>query len=240
MIDAFLGVARAGRYGAFMWKAIRPLTPALFNRASHRTVVLMSPHLPWYDELRDGNVVARWAAGASAIPYAEEICQSVVNTLLHIASIDSLRIQLPPGIWTWLNKRPPLPPACFGRSMGTKGNAVCEIRGLGDVEILKSYFLLVWSEWGHISDRSGLTEMQTSIREDFGGVGLGEDRKDLIERLDHILGQLGRGSEYLGQRVPWIDTDDIQLAKRQYRELKEMLLEVDMEGLEILTRTPSR
>ena len=237
MIDALLGSARASGSTMHPWYAIRPFIPALLNRASPRTVVLMSPYLPWHQELRDENMVAKWAVAASEIPETEEVVQSVVDTLLHIASVDSLRRQIPVDTWEWLNKRPSLPPVCFGRSVGSKRNVVRRVRGLGNTEILKSYFLLAWSEWDIVFDRSGWTEMRASILGDLGGIELGHHRKDLVERLNHVIEQLDRGSGYLQQHKPEIDEDYVQRAKSQYKELKELLLEVDKETT---TRTSSR
>jgi hypothetical protein len=106
-------------------------------------------------------MVAGWAVAASAVPYTEEAGQSVVDILLHIASVDSLRPHIPTGIWTWLNKRPSLPPKCVGRSRGSSGDVVRQVRALRDTEILKSYLLLVLSEWDCIDDQQpgGLAEM---------------------------------------------------------------------------------
>jgi len=240
VIDAFFDVARPSGSGAFMWTAIGSLTHTLFNQASPRTVVLASPHVSWNSELRDENVVARWAAAALEIPYTEEVGRNVVDTLLHVASVDSLRQQIPVGIWAWLNKRPPLPPVCLGRSVGTGGKVVRMVRELGNTEILESYFLLVWSEWDQIFDESGLTEMHTSIREDFDGIGQGHRRSTFVERLHHVLGQLDQGAGYLKQSKPWLDEDDVQHAKGQYEKLKNTALEVEREATEILTRTPSK
>jgi hypothetical protein len=78
----------------------------------------------------------------------------------------------------------------------SKQDTVRHFRGLGDVDILKSYFLFIWSEWSQLSDVGG---MLVSIREDFGGIGMGHHRDDLIKRLDHVLGQLDRGLDYLEQ-----------------------------------------
>ena len=68
-------------------------------------VTFMSPHVPWDDKLHDGDTVARWAAAALTVPYTEEVECSVVNALLQIVSIDSLRPHLPTDLWTWLNIR---------------------------------------------------------------------------------------------------------------------------------------
>jgi hypothetical protein len=69
-----------------------------------------------------------------------------------------------------------------------------------DLETSKSssHTFFVWSEWDCLYD-SGLDEMQASIREDFGGIGMGHHREDLIKRLDHVLGQLDLGLEYFKQ-----------------------------------------
>ena len=174
-------------------------------------------------------MVARWAAAASAAPYTEEIGQSVVDTLLHIASVDFLRPHIPVDIWTLLKKQPPLPPECLGRSRGSSRDVVLQIRALGDIEILKSYLLLILSEWDHIDDQllGGLTEMKVSIREDFGGIKMQRHRRDLIKRLDHVLGQLDRGLDHLQQHKPSLDTHHISRAKKQYRELKGVLVEIE-------------
>ena len=110
------------------------------------------------------------------------------------------------------------------------------VRELGDVEILESYFLLVWSEW-NVVHRDGVDEMRASIREDFSGIGMGRCREVLIERLDHVLGQLDRGLGYLKQQNSLLDEDHIPTAREQYGELREVLLEVDKGASEILTRT---
>ena len=188
MLDALLCGARASK--RLMWIRTKPFLPTLFNKASPQAIVPVSPHVGWrrltFTDHKD--MISRWAAAASAIPYTEEVGQSVVDALLHIASNDSLRPHIHVGMWVWLEKRPSLPPECFGRSRGTGWKVVRHIRALGDIEILKSYFLLVWSEWDPIFGWSeGLAEMQASIREDFNGLEMGRHREDLIERLDHVL-----------------------------------------------------
>ena len=155
MIDVFLDAARTSGLTTHLWDVIRPFIPTLFNQVSPRTVMLTAPHVPWYRELRNGNTVARWAMAASAPPYTDEIGQSIVDALLCIVSINSLQPQIPVGIWTWLNKQPSLPPVYFGQTIGTKQNVVCWVQELGDAEILKSYFLLIWLEWDCISSPAG-------------------------------------------------------------------------------------
>ena len=160
----------------------------------------------------------------------------MVDTLLQIAQVSHLRPHIPVDIWTWLKKRPSLPPVCWGRGWGTEFDIVHQIRGLGDIEILKSYFLLVWSEWDWLYD-SGIDEMKIAIGEDFGGIGMWCHREDLIERLDYVLGRLERGWEFLHQRNPSVNGYHIERGKACYGELKEILLEVDGKATETLTRT---
>ena len=159
MFDTILRAVRASRMSKFIWHHVDRSFSTLLSGASPRAIVLGSPHIP-YDRLinrRDGgNVIQRWATTASAVPYTEDIAQSVVDTLLQIASNDELLRHISVDVWSWLIKRPSLPPVCRGRSVGTCAHVVKAVRGLKDVELLKSYFLLVWSEWnGVLSDSSG-------------------------------------------------------------------------------------
>jgi hypothetical protein len=156
----------------------------------------------------------------------------VVDTLLQIASESKLLPHISVDIWLWLTKRPSLPPLCQGRYGGTHPDIVKAVRALEDLEILKSYLLLVWSEWdGQASIgvcERGFRDICASTREDFGGVRNGHHRADLIRRLDCVLGQLDLGLEHLKQHNPHTTECDIQKMRRQYGELKEILLEADM------------
>ena len=133
---------------------------------------------------------------------------------------------------------PSLSPVYLGRSTGTVRAVVRQVRTQGDIEILKSYLLLVWSEWDPV-DYLGLTDIRTSIGEDFSGIGMGRDRESLSERLDQVSGRLNRGSGSLKQRRRSICGHNIQRAKGQYVWLKGILLELNREALEMLTRTSS-
>ena len=200
--------------------------------------MLTSPYIYWDSELCDESMVSRWVrsvAATSAAAYTEAVGQSVVDTLLQIARVDHLRPHIPIDIWTWLKKRPSLPPVCRGRQRGTRLNIIHQIRALGDIEILKSYFLLVWSEWNWLYG-SDLNEMKIAISGDFGGIGMWCHRQDLIERLDYVLGQLEQGWEFLHQQNSSVDEVDVRIAKADYRWLKERLLEVGGKATETLTR----
>jgi len=178
-------------------------------------------------------IVTLWARAACAVPCTLDIGQSVVDTLLLIASQDSLRPHIPTDMWSWLNKYPSLPSTCIGSSQGTKRTVVQTVRRLGDIEILTSYLLLVWSEWGYLSP-DGLEEMCALIREDFSGVGMGYHWKNLLQHLGHILGQLDLGLEHIQQHNQGFGEDDIQSMIVQYKQLKEVLLEVDKEVTDVL------
>ena len=236
MVDAFSGVFRIPNIGPFMGRPITMLLEGVCPDYPDWVVTLVSPHIEWWNSGFNSNTVAWWAAAALAVPYTEEVGQSVVDTLLQIASVDGLRPYIPVDVWALLKRRPSLPPVCRGRFAGTEGSIVHRVRELGDVDILESYLLLVWSEWHHV-DLEGVTEMGTSIREDLSGLGMGHHREVLIKRLDHVLGQLGRGFQYLSQHNPILREHHILVAKQKYKDLQRILLDVDRGALDILTRT---
>ena len=113
------------------------------------------------------------------------------------------------------------------------------LRSLKNIEILKSYLLLIWSEWDFLYD-AVFDEMCNLIHEDFNGIEMYPCRADLVERLDQVLGQLNRGLEYLRQDKPEFDEGDLQEGKDQYGKLRAILLEEDRKALGVLTRTSSR
>ena len=241
MLGALSRAAIASGPREFIWGRVKPYIATLFNNPNppflDQVITLGSPHVSWDDGQCNENMVTRWASAASAVPYTDEVGQNVVDALLQIASVDSLRPCIPVGIWAWLKKRPSLSPECSGRLKGTERDVVRHVRALGDIEVLKSYLLLVWSEWDPISPQSGgLAEMQVAIREDFNGIGMGRHREDLIKQLDRVLEQLDLG--LLEEHMPSLSEGDIQQAKEQYGELKEVLLEVDGEAMNALARTP--
>lgn len=216
-----------------IWRRVQPYITTLFEEPTpsmNGAIVRILPYMPWDDELQ-----IRWVAAVSATSYTEDLCPSVVDTLLRVAHTRFLR-HIPIDVWAWLKRRPSLPPQFQGRIKAYWDSPVYHIRGLGDTEILKSYFLLIWSEWNTLF-HNGPHEMEIAIREDFGGIGMWYHQQDLIERLDHVLGKLDRGREYLKLHHPMILEDDIQLRKEQYGRLKRALLKVDRRTVETLTRT---
>ena len=225
MFDAFLCAIRASKIFWFMWCHVDQFVGVLFSEASPRAIILASPHILRY-QLRDmEDLVRLWVVATSEVPYSEEIAQGVVDMLLQIASKGGLQY-VPVDLWLWLTKRPSLPPICLGRDCGTDGSVVEAVRALKDTEVLKSYLFLVWSEWDTFYS-DDFDKFCTLIREDFGGIGMKHHRTDLVQRLDHVLGQLDRGLEYFQQYKLGFSQFHLQRGKNQYREFRETLLEMN-------------
>jgi len=232
MLDALLDAVRTSDW--LIWSCI---VPALFSETSPLTIVLVSPYVDWDEPLLAdrGRLVSLWATAASAVPYTEEIGRNVVDVLLHVSGT-SLLSRIPIGIWAWLGKQLSLPPTCRGRTMGGGEDVIRHVRALGDIKILKSYLLLVWSEW----DTPWLgtfPEICAMIVQDFGGEEMRGHRQDLIKHLDRVLEQLDRGLRYLQKQKPRLRSYFFQQAKEEYRKIREVLLEVDRGVLGIQTRT---
>ena len=255
MLNIFLHAARASQTLRFMWHQVKPLFVMLLDRWSpvsqKQAAILALPHLHWRDVTNDKNLIELWAAATSVVPYTDEICCSVVDTLLQIASDNTLWQYIPIDMWSWANRCPLLPPLCAGRYWGSARSVVQTVQALDDIEILTSYFYLVWSEWDHL--RSGLgylcqTEyllnqdtlpvMHASIREDFSGIEMGYYRTYLLKRLDYILGELDLGLDHFQQHVPNFNENDIQQMKTQYKKLKWLLHGVDRKANKKLMSEP--
>jgi len=226
MIDAISRVATASDSGSFMWYHAKPFVTAMFDKSNppslNWVLRLISPCLHWHDGRRGEDAITIRATIASAISRTGEVGQDTIDRLLRIAFLGF--------------PRPPY--GSSGQQIGT-GEEVRQVRALGDIGILKSYLLLVWSEWGSIDDQfGGFAEMQTSIREDFRGIRSGGHRDDLIKRLDHIIQKLNLAHN------PGFGLDDymrtVQRAMRRYTGLKRVVLEVDGEAMSELTRTSTR
>ena len=244
MTDAFFRVARASCSRTVMWNRILPYATTLFSEpippSLNRLITLFSPYLPWDLVPDPEGFVSRWAAAVSETPYTEQVGQSVVDALLEIASFCHLRRHIPMDAWQVLNRGPFLPPYRLGGNRGASGDVYHHIRGLGNTEILKSYLLLVWSEW-NLPFSSDHKETLFFIKDDFGQVGTRHHREYLVRRLDYILEELGRGWEHFEQdgtgvllpREPFLTADSrrifaqihIRAARHSYEELREELRE---------------
>lgn len=145
VFDTFLHLAsELGRFGS-AWHRIEPLVVTMLDEGSHvslkEAIVLGAPRFDWKKFGNGECLIQMWAAAVLEIPYADNIGQSVVDVLLQIAYLGHLRPHIPVDMWLWLDKRPPLPPVCFGRRLGTTKGVVRTVRELGDVEILKKCIL---------------------------------------------------------------------------------------------------
>ena len=229
-LDAILHAFRATRVLRFTWNCVDTFFSMLFSKASPRAAALASPHIHWDLLIGRGDLIERWVATVSTAPHIDEVVQSVIDALLQIASAGNLATYIPVDLWSWLTECPPLPIICWGRSVGTCAYVVDAVRALEDVEVFKSYLLLVWSEWG-FPWSDGIDRMRTYIQDDFGGIGMGHHRADLIQRLDHVLGQLDLGLWRLGQHDPELGEVDLEVRTNQYRELRELLLEVNIKAI---------
>jgi hypothetical protein len=120
MLDAFLRAARASREKKFTWHRVGQYASRLLHEASPRALVLVFPYIRW-DWLADrGDLIQRWAAAVSAVPYTEEVgSQCGRRAVANRVSRTALLPHIPVDVWSWLTKRPPLPPICLGRYVGT-------------------------------------------------------------------------------------------------------------------------
>ena len=230
MLDAFLCAAGASRMLKFGWPRARQYASTLLSKASPRALALASPHVRWEFLADRGDLVQRWAAATSTVPWDEEVAQSVLDTMLQTASQDALLSHIPAHLWSRLTTRTSLPPVCLGRDVGAHLHVAKAVRGLGDLEITKSYFLLIWSEWDYLAS-GGFDESCASISEDFCGIENGHHRAELIQHLDRILAQLDRGLEYLQQHNPNLGERDFRMMEDQYEKLKDILLETNIEAV---------
>jgi len=227
----FLGLlpphVAASNRRAFMWRRIEPIVATLLGEESpgslKQAIILASPYLPWKDFASNIQLIQLWAVAASKVPYTNDIGQSVVNTLFRIANDPSPYLRIPVGMWSWLNEHPSLPPICLGRFYGFTRDVVRAVRALGDIEVLKSYLSLIWSEWDEPRwfDLGGVC---ASLREDFCGIGMGHHRQDLLRHLDDALERLDQDLESLH---PKLDSHVLQRSKKRYGKLREALREVD-------------
>jgi len=143
-----------------------------------RVSMLASPYIPWgWWDVR--GLVRAWVETASTIPKEKEVAPSIVDALLQIVCFELLPTGNHGEIWSWLTLRPSLPPICRGRCVGSHPDVMQQVRGLKNIEIVKSYLLVVWSEWDSLR-YSGFLMMCKCIREEFSGVEASSHRAELV------------------------------------------------------------
>jgi len=162
-----------------------------------------------------------WMDAASALPYSNRVCQSMVEALLRMADNDDLQLHIPALAWDWMKKRPLLSPTALARSwfgLGTCEHVVRIVRKLGDVELITSYLFVVWSELSSLTPDS-YEAMLDLIRGELGGIGAVGHRADLIQRLDYVMSCIDEMSGLL---------------LGLYGEFRMVLLEMDEEATKTL------
>ena len=234
MIDTIFHLAKSSNPWRFLGSYIERLAITLLSEPAppsmNRATLLLSAYVPlrcWDEEM-----VATWASVVSAVPYSEKLGWSVVDTLLVLANEETLRPYIPIDIWALLKEQPSLPPVCPGRDLRNNRVLVHHVRELRDIDLLKSYFLLVWSEWNVFDNSdSEFAEIRVSIMEDFGGIEMLHHRAGLIERLDRVRGELDQGLEHLKKYKPEFTEGFVLRGKARYGTLRAALLEVEQKAM---------
>ena len=226
VLDAFLSAARASKEREFTWRRAGGFSAMQLSEASPRAIILITPHI--LHLIDGGDLLQHWATAASAVPHTEEVAQSVVDALLQFAYEGDLLPYITVDMWSWLKTQPSFPPICWGPVCGSYQSIVKAVQDLKDIEILKSYLLVVWSGWNPVQS---FDEICALIHGHFGEVGMGHHRADLIQRLDHILGEWDQGLDYLRSHNPGLATDDFLLMGYQYGKLKDILLEMNVKAI---------
>ena len=166
-----------------------------------------------------------------------EIVQSVVEVLLRMVSVYQWRPHITMNVWKWLKWRPQLPPVCRARSLCCSDlGAISKVESLKDIEILKGYLVVVWSEWDWLAPWV-CGYMCTVIRKRFGGEHKRGHRDELRDRLLHIQKQLDLGLDHLRNQGSEMPAAYLQPTKEAYGALLDTLSE--MESLQISRESTS-
>ena len=228
--NAIMHTVRASRDYYFM-SSIPSYITALFRKPSspfrNWLITLVALCVDWTDKAHGEDAVAGWAAAVSTVPDTEEVVRSVVGTLMQITNVDSLRPHIPVEIWRWIKKWQSLPLADWGRFYKATPDAVSYVRGLEDLEIIKLY-IHAWLVW-YFPSTDALDEVEISIGEDFGGIGMWGHREDILNWLDYVL-EIMRAEE-----------DDLAHSSQRLRRcgrLKEVVLDIDEEATKTIARKP--
>jgi len=241
IFNTFLHAVNTLSSDTFVWDRIQPFMNTLLDDTSDdslkRAAMLVSPYIPW-NTGGFQDLVQAWMATASTIPKERGVAPSIVGALLQIAWFGLLSPENHGDIWSWLTLRPSLPPICRGRKLGSDPEVMQQVRELEDIEILKSYFLVVWSEWDPIQD-SGFPMMYECIHEEFSGVEANFHRAELVQRLDRVIRELNKGLAHLQRGKPDLQEWQLQRSKKQYERLRKILKKIREEP-EIPTCMSSR
>ena len=179
-------------------------------------------------------MMQHWIAAASGLPDTDDVRESVVETLLEMAYDDKLRPHIPVVAWEWLKKRPVLRRGSRTDPYRTSEDVLQTVWDLGDIGVITSYLLLIWSEWNNLDRYGGCEGMQPMIREELNGINAVGSRAELIQRLDYVISQFDRGWESIYPPGRFTDDESFLRAKEQYKGFRKDLLELDEDASKIL------
>ena len=194
-----------------------------------RIAVCALPYLEdaWFHAADKYTFIQRWASAASRLRYTPEIGQSMVEVLLRMACMYQWRSHITWGTWGWLGRRPQLPPVCRARSLCCNNlGVISEVESLEDVEILRDYLIVVWSEWDWLAPWV-CSHMCAVIKRHFGGERERGHRDKLRDRLLHIQKQHNLGLDHLRKLGSEMTAACFQPTKEAYEALMETLSEVE-------------
>ena len=184
----------------------------------------------WFHTTDKRNFVRRWILAASQLEYTQKIGQCVVEVLLRMVCAYQWRPHIAWEAWRWLSGRPQLPPVCPARSLCCNDlGAISKVESLEDIEILKDYLVVVWSEWDWLAPWV-CSYMCAVIRKHFGGERMKGYRDELRGRLLHIQKQLDLGLDHLRKQGSKMPATYFQPTKEAYEALLETLSEVESES----------
>ena len=230
--EILLAVSRSSQGSSWVRSHIGPLIDQMLSTWDSDVRVRIAVHAlsyvedAWFHAANKHIFVVRWVSAASRLEYTPEIGQSVVEVLLRMACMYHWRPHITREAWRWLERRPQLPPVCRARSLCCNDlGAISKVESLGNIEILKGYLIVVWSEWDWLAPWV-CSYMCTVIRKHFGGEREKGHRDELRDRLLHIQNQLDLGLDHLRKLGSEMTAACFQPTKEAYEALMETLSEV--------------
>ena len=246
--EILLAVRRSPQGSSWVRRYIVPFIDQELERSDSdvylRIAVCALPYVEdaWFHAENKHIFVWRWVSAASRLRYTPEIGQSMVEVLLRMASVYQWRPHLRWGEWRLLGCRPRLPPVCRARSLCCNNlGVISKVESLKDVEILRDYLIVVWSEWDWLAPWV-CSYMCTVIRKRFRGERNRGHRDELRDRLIHIQNQLDLGLDHLRKLGSEMTVACFQPTKEAYEALMETLSGVETPsevGIQLEVESPS-
>ena len=231
--EVLLVARRFPQHSGWVRRHISPITGRMLSEPGFEickhAVVRALPCLEdaWFHTGDKTRFVKRWLSAAAHLKYTQEIGQSVVEVLLRMACVYQWRQHITPEAWEWLKRRPQLPPVCRARSLCCSDlGAISAMQTLKNIELLKAYLVVVWSEWDWVAPWV-CSHMCTVIRKSFGGEEMKGHRDELRSRLRSVRERLDLGLNHLRKQGSKMSAADFQPTKEAYEALAETLLEMD-------------